>query len=231
MKPPRSRILGVPRPAEPLPYGRIAEIYDTSLRRFGFKRGVEQFLERVEWRVPTRPRALDAGAGTGLNGLWFLQRFPGSEVVAFDIDRQMLAVLARNARRLGELRRRLVVAHGDLQAPTVLTQTDTGHVIVLAEHSFDVVMVGAALEHVPLAPSLERLARLLRPGGLFLNVGMRPGPPSAMLGRLYRFRPHTPGEIRRLLERLGFVDVHVLRLMPTEFPANLTRIAVTGRKA
>ncbi|MBZ5590077.1 MAG: class I SAM-dependent methyltransferase [Acidobacteriia bacterium] len=231
MKPPRSSTVRLPRGTEPFSYGRIAEIYDTSLRLFGFKRGVEQFLERVEWRVPTRPRALDAGAGTGLNGLWFLRRFPGSEVVAFDIDRQMLAVLARHARRLGNLRHRLIVAHGDLRAPNVLTQTDTGQAIVLAETSFDVVMVGAALEHVPLDVSLERLARLLRPGGLFLNVGMRPGPPSAMLGRLYRFRPYTTGEIHRLLERLGFVDVHVLRLMPTDFPANLTRIAVTGRKA
>lgn len=231
MKPPRSSVAGVPRATEPFAYGRIAEIYDTSLRLFGFKRGVEQFLERVEWRLPTRPRALDAGAGTGLNGLWFLRRFPGSEVVAFDIDRQMLAVLARHARRLGELRHRLIVAHGDLQAPTVLTQTETGQVIVLAEKSFDVVMVGAALEHVPLDLSLERLARLLRPGGLFLNVGMRPGPPSAVLGRLYRFQPYTTGEIRRLLQRLGFVDVHVLPLMPTDFPANLTRIAVIGRKA
>lgn len=231
MKPPRSSVAGVPRATEPFAYGRIAEIYDTSLRLFGFKRGVEQFLERVEWRLPTRPRALDAGAGTGLNGLWFLRRFPGSEVVAFDIDRQMLAVLARHARRLGELRHRLIVAHGDLQAPTVLTRPETGQVIVLAEKSFDVVMVGAALEHVPLDLSLERLARLLRPGGLFLNVGMRPGPPSAVLGRLYRFQPYTTGEIRRLLQRLGFVDVHVLPLMPTDFPANLTRIAVIGRKA
>jgi SAM-dependent methyltransferase len=228
---PRAGTARVPRGAASFSYGRIAELYDTSLRVFGFKRGVEQFLERVEWRLPTRPRALDAGAGTGLNGLWFLRRFPDSEVVAFDIDPQMLAVLARHARRLGELRHRLVVAHGDLRVPDVLTRTDTGQAIVLAERSFDVVMVGAALEHVPLDVSVERLTRLLRPGGLFLNLGMRPGPPSAMLGRLYRFRPYTTGEIRRLLERLGFVDVHVLRLVPTEFPANLTRIAVTGRKA
>jgi SAM-dependent methyltransferase len=227
----RSDTARAPRGTEAFSYGRIAEIYDTSLRLFGFKRGVEQFLERVEWRLPPRPRALDAGAGTGLNGLWFLRRFPGSEVVAFDIDRQMLAVLARRARRLGERRRRLTVAHGDLRSPHVLTQVDTGQAIVLADRSFDVVMVGAALEHVPLDLSLERLARLLRPGGLFLNVGMRPGPPAAVLGRLYRFRPYTTGEIRRWLERLGFVDVHVLRLMPTDFPANLTRIAVTGRKA
>jgi SAM-dependent methyltransferase len=228
---PRSGTARARRGTEAFSYGRIAELYDTSLRLFGFKRGVEQFLERVEWRLPARPRALDAGAGTGLNGLWFLRRFPGSEVVAFDIDRQMLAVLARHARRLGELRGRLTVAHGDLRAPHVVTQTDTGQAIVLADRSFDVVMVGAALEHVPLDLSLERLARLLRPGGLFLNVGMRPGPPAAVLGRLYRFRPYTTAEIRRLLERLGFVDVHVLRLMPADFPANLTRIAVTGRKA
>ena len=226
----RSGTARAPHGTEALSYGRIAELYDTSLRLFGFKRGVEQFLERVEWRLPARPRALDAGAGTGLNGLWFLRRFPGSEVVAFDIDRQMLAVLARRARRLGELRRRLTVAHGDLRAPHLVTRTDTGQAIVLADRSFDVVMVGAALEHVPLDVSLERLARLLRPGGLFLNLGMRPGPPAAVLGRLYRFRPYTTGEVRRRLERLGFVDVHVLRLMPTDFPANLTRIAVTGRK-
>jgi SAM-dependent methyltransferase len=228
---PRSSPARGPRGTAPFSYGRIAELYDTSLRLFGFKRGVEQFLERVDWRLPVRPRVLDAGAGTGLNGLWFLRRFPGSEVVAFDIDRQMLAVLARRARRLGGLRHRLIVAHGDLRAPDVLTRIDTGQAMVLAERSFDAVVVGAALEHVPLDTSLERLARLLRPGGLFLNLGMRPGPPGAMLGRLYHFRPYTTGEIRRLLERLGFVDVHELRLTPTEFPANLTRIAVTGRKA
>jgi SAM-dependent methyltransferase len=227
----RSDTARAPRGTEAFSYGRIAEIYDTSLRLFGFKRGVEQFLERVEWRLPPRPRALDAGAGTGLNGLWFLRRFPGSEVVAFDIDRQMLAVLARRARRLGERRRRLTVAHGDLRSPHVLTQVDTGQAIVLADRSFDVVMVGAALEHVPLDVALERLARLLRPGGLFLNVGMRPGPPAAVLGRLYRFRPYTTGEIRRWLERLGFVDVHVLRLSPTHSPPTLPRIGVTGRTA
>jgi len=219
-----------PRPARALSYGRIAEIYDTSLRVFGFKRAVEQFLERVDWRLPPRPRVLDAGTGTGLNSLWFLRRFPESEVVAFDIDRAMLAVFSRSARRVGEPGRRLTVAHGDLRAPDVLTRTDTGQAVILAERSFDAVMIGAALEHVPLDTSLERLARLLRPGGLFLNLGMRPGPPGAMLGRLYHFRPYTTAEVRRFLARLGFADVRVLRLTPAEFPANLTRIAVTGRK-
>jgi SAM-dependent methyltransferase len=230
MRSPRPDRAGPNREAPPFAYGRIAELYDTWLRVFGFKRGVEQFLQRVDWRLPSRPRMLDAGAGTGINSLWFLRRFPDSQVIAFDIDRQMLAVLARSARRLGELRHRLTVAHGDLRAPDRLTRLDTGRAVVLAEHSFDAVLVGAALEHVPLEGTLERLARLLRPGGLFLNLGVRPGPPGEMLGRIYRFRPYTPGEILRFLARLGFVDAGELRFAPADFPANLTRIAVIARK-
>jgi SAM-dependent methyltransferase len=212
-------------------YGRIAELYDTGLRVFGFKRGVEQFLQRVDWRLPRRPFMLDAGAGTGINSLWFLRRFPDSQVVAFDIDRQMLAVLARSARRLGEPRHRLTVAHGDLRAPDHLTRLESGQTVTLAERRFDAIVVGAALEHVPLEATLERLTRLLRPGGLFLNMGIRPGPPGAMLARIYRFRPYTTGEILRRLGQLGLVDAEVLPFGPAEFPVNLTRIAVIARKA
>jgi SAM-dependent methyltransferase len=217
--------------AAPLPYGRIAELYNAWFRVSGFKRGVEQFLERVDWRLPARPRVLDAGAGTGVLALWFLARFPDSEVIAFDIDRQMLAVLGRSARRLGEVRRHLIVAHGDLRAPDVLTRLDSGQALALVAHSFDAVLVGAALEHAPLNASIGRLARLLRPGGVFLNLGVRPGPTATVLARLYRFRPYSTAEILQSLRRFGFVDMRVLPLTATEFPANLTRVGVIARKS
>jgi ubiquinone/menaquinone biosynthesis C-methylase UbiE len=217
--------------AEPFEYGRIADLYDTWFRLMGFKRGVEQFLDRVEWRLPAGARVLDAGAGTGILGLWFLARFPDSEVIAFDIDRQMLAVLGRSARRLGQGRRRLIVAQGDLRAPDVLTRLDSGQALALVAHSFDAVLVGAALEHAPLDTSIGRLARLLRPGGVFLNLGVRPGPTATVLARLYRFRPYAPAEILASLHRFGFVDVRVLPLTATEFPANLTRVGVIARKS
>ena len=218
---------------DPLPfdYGRIADLYDAWFRIFGWKRGVEQFLERVDWRLPARARVLDAGAGTGIIALWFLRRFSTAQVVAFDIDRQMLAVLLRGARRLGDPHRRLVVALGDLRAPDALTHVETGQSIDLVEKSFDAVVVGAALEHAPLDVSLNRLARLLRSGGVFLNLGVRPGATATVLARVYRFRPYATAEILSSLRGLGFVDEHVLRLTATEFPANLTRIAVMARKS
>jgi len=214
----------------PFEYGRIADLYDAWFRFLGFKRGVAQFLARIDWRLPARARVLDAGAGTGIMALWFIERFADAQVVAFDIDRQMLAVLARSARRLGELRERLIVAHGDLRSPDLLTRLDSGQALALVEHTFDAVVVGAALEHAPLDASVGRLARLLRPGGAFLNLGVRPGRTASMLGHLYRFRPYSTGEIRESLARVGLVDARVLPLTATDFPANLTRIGVIARR-
>lgn len=214
----------------PFVYGRVATFYDTWMRMLGFARGVEHFLDRVDWRLPARPRILDAGAGTGFMALWCLRRFPECEVVAFDIDRQMLGVLARSARRRGEGRRRLLVAQGDLRAPDVVTRLDTGETCALDAQSFDAVLVGAALEHVPLDVSVPALVRLLRPGGVFVNLGVRPGPPAALLSKIYHFRPYATDEVGFALRRLGFRDVQVRRLVAGEFPANLTRIAVIGRK-
>jgi SAM-dependent methyltransferase len=214
----------------PFAYGRIADLYDTGFRLLGFKRGVEQFLDRVTWRLPPRARILDAGAGTGIMGLWFLRRFPDAEVTAFDIDRGMLAVLGRSARRVGVARERLIIALGDLRVPEVLTRLDTGQSLRLDERRFDAVIVGAALEHVPLEACVGQLARLLRSGGVFLNLGVRPGPTATVLSRVYRFRPYTTDEVRRSLHRLGFADIQVLRLIATDFPANLTRIGVMARK-
>lgn len=226
----RSNRSRVARGAAPFAYGRVANLYDTWMRLAGFRRGVEQFLARVDWRLPPRPRILDAGAGTGFMALWCLRRFPECEVVAFDIDRQMLGVLARSARRLGDRGARLVVAQGDLRSPDVVTRLDTGRAWPLDAESFDAVIVGAALEHVPLDASMAALVRLLRSGGVFVNLGVRPGPPAALLARIYHFRPYATEEVRGALRRLDFRDVQVRRLAAGDFPANLTRIAVIGRK-
>jgi len=216
--------------AAPFAYGRIAGLYDTGFRLFGFKRGIEQFLEHVDWRLPARPRVLDAGTGTGFIALWFLRRFADAEVVAFDIDWQMLAVLERSARRAGHAVQRLTVARGDLRAPDVLTRVGTGQTVALGEKSFDAVVVGAALEHTSLDAALGRLTRLLRPGGVFLNMGVRTGPTGAVLARAFRFRPYTTAEVVGSLRRVGLADARVLRFAATQFPANLTRVGVLARK-
>jgi SAM-dependent methyltransferase len=211
---------------EPLPYGRIASLYDVTLTLSGFRCGLTRFLDRLSFDLPGRPCILDAGCGTGLLAYYLLRRLPRAEVVAFDVDRRMLAVMRRSARRRPELAARLTIAEGDLGAPERLRRLDDGRTLAAPPAGYDAITVGAALEHVPLLETLERLHGLLRPGGLLLVLGIRAGPPGAILGQLYRFRPYRFPQLRDAMEKAGFGDIWVEALGARDFPANLTRFAV-----
>ena len=145
------------------------------------------------------------------------------------MDRKMLQVMRRTARRR-TLANRLVIAEGDLRGPGRLTRLDDGRPLSLSAGAFDVVAVGAALEHVPLRETLERLHRLLAPGGRLVILGVREGQAAALLGRLFRFRPYPVPEVRHALQETGFDDIRVERLTTGDFPANLTRVAVLARR-
>lgn len=215
---------------EDLSYGKIAHFYDAVLTLSGFKRGVERFLARLELALPPRAKLLDAGCGSGLLAFWLLQRFPDAEVTAFDIDTEMLRAMER-ARDRGMGEERLTIAQGDLLAPERLTIIGEGREFEIPEHYFDGVFVSGALEHVALEEATSRLAKLLKPGGIFLNLGVRRNPAGAVLAMVWRFRPYTVEEMRRACERAGMEDIRVLRLAAEDFPANLSRIAIVARKS
>jgi SAM-dependent methyltransferase len=101
-------------------------------------------------------RALDLGCGEGLLAGQLAELC--QEVVAIDTDRPtLLRAASREAR--------VVFVEGD-----VMTYDFGGE-------SFDLITAVAALHHLPLRQALERLRRLLRPGGLLAAVGL--------------YRPHT----------------------------------------
>jgi SAM-dependent methyltransferase len=196
----------------------------------GFRRGLTRFLDRLPLDLPGRPHILDAGCGTGLIAYYLLRRCPRAEVVAFDVDRRMLVVMGRSARRRPEVSERLTIAEGDLGAPERLRRLDDGRMLVPPPGGYDAITAGAALEHVPLQETLERLHLLLKPGGLLLVLGVRAGPPGAILGQLYRFRPYRVPQLRLALESAGFGDIRVETLHAGDFPANLTRFAMLARR-
>jgi malonyl-CoA O-methyltransferase len=213
------------------PFGTIAGLYDTALSLFGFARGIDRYLSRLEVGPLAPRRILDAGCGTGPLSFSLLRRFPEAEVVAFDLDPQMLSRMAWSAARRRISPARLTLARGNLDRPDRLRHFPSRHPLHLQADSFDVIALGAALEYADLDRALKGLHRLLVPGGLVLNLGLRPSRALAALGRITtRFTPYDTARLGEAFAAAGFCDIRSEPLGPASFPANLTRLATMARK-
>ena len=66
----------------------------------GFESGIDRFLQDLEIEVPAGIRILDAGCGTGLLGLHFLNRVPHSTLLSTDLQPNFLrATLIKASKR------------------------------------------------------------------------------------------------------------------------------------
>ena len=106
-------------------------------------------------RVPDRcDRALDVGCGDGAFARCLASK--SSAVVAVDIDAQQVQTARRACADLGSVS----VLHDDF-----LT-ADLGY------ETFDVVTALASLHHLPVETAIEKMRRLLRPGGRLIVLGL-----------------------------------------------------------
>jgi len=105
-------------------------------------------------------RILDLGTGTGVGALALVQRFDGADVIALDVDAQMLDRVGEKARALGVADRiRTVQADLDVAWPAI--------------DPVDLVWASNSLHHVADPDRvLADVLAVLRPGGLLALVEM-----------------------------------------------------------
>ena len=141
-------------------FSRIADRYDliTVVLSYGQDHRWKRQLIGMA-RLKREAQVLDLATGTG--DLAFLAAATAKNVVGLDITKRMLE-LATAKRAEGSGPRFL---QGDMLA------------LPFQSGSFDVVTTGYGIRNVPeLAPALDEIARVLRPGGRFLSLDFdRPG--------------------------------------------------------
>jgi len=139
-----------------------AEHYDAKWGIDYGERGEAQVLGKLRKvlgtrRLPTFPRGLEIGAGTGYFGLNLALSGVVSEYTATDISAGMLDALRESADRIGV---------------DVETACCDASALPFADDSFDIVFGHAVLHHLPdLAGSMAELRRVLRPGGVIAFCG------------------------------------------------------------
>ncbi len=121
----RARKRGVPRAGQfRFPFGTIeyTDVYSMAAQYF------EIFVQEAYAAsdLPRSPRIIDGGANVGLATVFFLSRYPGARVTAFEADPAIATVLQQNLSRPGLGGAEVVAAALGREAGTCSFATDGG---------------------------------------------------------------------------------------------------------
>ncbi|HEY3120025.1 MAG TPA: class I SAM-dependent methyltransferase, partial [Vicinamibacteria bacterium] len=176
----------------------LTPLYDLGTALFGFGR---RFKEGVvaQAGLADGARVLDVGCGTGQLADALKRAHPRATVVGVDADPRILEIARRRIARAGHAGVELVCARAER----------TG----LEGASFDTALSTLVFHHLPVEAkegAVREITRLLRPGGRFLLVDLRPlmavGRPLDPEGRRsmrLALRANTPEMLGVIFEEAG----------------------------
>lgn len=192
-------------------YSNIAGLYDIGLWLNSYKRAAGYIAGKLPFRTTDSLRVLDAGCGTGLYSIAILEKFPKSQVVAFDLNEEMMKKMKKNLLRHG-FENRATISVGD-----VLSNVSAG------ERGFDLIVTGGVLEYVDIRRAVKNLARYLSKGGYFLNSPVKDNWLGNLIAKWMGFKPHSVEENISAFELNGFKLQETITIPWRYFPICLIK--------
>lgn len=203
--------------------------YDFFMKALGYEGSIDRFLDHLDVDCRKDCHIMDAGCGTGILGLHFLERFPEATLHATDIEEGFLTATRANAVRRGIDPDRLTLGVGDISAPNVWKTLDGG-IEDLPPETFDLICVGAVIGYATdTEASLRMLVDLLAPGGYLLNIEMNESLTGRLVSNRYHYRNISLARMNSVIEDAG-CEIMSTPLRMKHLPAKLTRTAIVARK-
>lgn len=192
------------------------------MQRLGYPHAYACLLDELNrmrdlHRRPLPTRVLDCGLGTGVLGAAFARAIPGVATVAgVDLSPAMLHHAGA-----------ILTAEG---VTAELQQADA-RCLPYRDCVFDTILSAHMLEHLP-APvaALREMARVLRPGGLFVVVAARANMVDAAIRLKWGHAPLDPSDLTRWMTLAGIRDVRGHPLGSAWTPARWLSRAFVGWK-
>lgn len=196
----------------------------------GLRESITSYIKRIPLTLPSSPEIFESGCGNGTIGLSLLERWPDAHLVASETDGRMLLEAARGAQKKGFPPKKIELGEADLNNPQLITFLDRDEPVRLEPESFDLIVTSTALERADLEASLPVLLRLLKPGGHFLNLGVRKNLVGKAISFFYRFAVIPEETLRNALALEGCTDIKEVPFAFDEFPASVLFKGILAQK-
>lgn len=166
-------------------YDRLADIQNLAMKINGYRSSVSRYLRALDLGIGPESLVLDAGCGTGIITLGFLDT--GSKpkrVVALDLSIKSLEVARDEFRQ-----KRSYAKRSEPVQANVLSMP-------FADDTFDLLLMCGVLEYTPLDTGLAEAARVMKKGGKLVFIPVKPSIVGSVLELLYNFKMHPLDEVR-----------------------------------
>lgn len=178
-------------------YTRLADSYDVTLTLAGYKMAVEYFIKHIPFDTSKAIQILDAGCGTGFYSLALLKRFPNSQIVAFDLNREMIEKFKEKINKKG-IGKRIDVFRADMCKPLPLNTEE-----------FDLIVTAGVLEYVRIEQAVSNLRSYLKAGGYWINSPIKTNLFGKIVGKMYKLKPYSR---RKNIEVFGNNDFSLVEI-------------------
>jgi ubiquinone/menaquinone biosynthesis C-methylase UbiE len=205
-------------------YDKSAAVYDSLMKLVGTAPTIKGLIKTLHIDVPEDARVLDLGCGTGLATEAISRRFPEAEISGLDYSEEMLRIYGKKFPK----RRRYVGDFND--EGTFLSYPSKRHV-KMKPGSYDLIISsGAVSEYGRLDSVLPLTYRLLKEGGVFVNIGVKDHIINKITCKVWKYKPASERRFIKACEDAGYGDIEVVTIPDILFPTNILKYAVKARK-
>jgi SAM-dependent methyltransferase len=194
-------------------FGKMARLYTRFLQMSGYAQSVEFFVSHLPLSTDQPLRVLDVGSGTGIYTMAIARRFSEAEIVAFDLNADMIEQLKTDMQAYFPQTRLQAFTH-DIYEPLDSTLG-----------TFDLLITSGILEYTPLKKTVAQFGQLVRPGGIVCYSPMRDSFYGRFIGKIYQTRPYTREDSRAAFEAAGFQRTQLVTL-PWYHPASFKELQI-----
>ena len=169
-------------------YDRIADVHNLAMKVNGYRASVAKYLRSLDLKLDPESYVLDAGSGTGIVSLGFVDAgFQSKRSVALDLSHNSLQIARDQFKK-------------EKKKATTSVSPVQGNVLQLpfADETFDLVLTCGVLEYVSLDDGLKEMARVMKPGARLVLIPVKPSFVGTVLEFLYKFRIHPIKDVRKI---------------------------------